>query len=89
MKSVTSLVNITLLPPSQVVGAGSVCPTLSVGAHVDLWLVLPQRILHCDGLPVYHLQHSARDVHLHLPLPPPEKSKISSSVTLLKLLLIN
>lgn len=61
---------------SQVVGAGSIRSSLSVRADVVLWLAFLKRLLHCDGLPLHHLQHSARDVHLHLPLSPPEEGEI-------------
>lgn len=71
-----SLVNMALLSLLQIMGVGSICPSLPVGAHMVFRLILPQWILHCDGLPLHHLQHSARDVYLHLSLPPPEKGKI-------------
>lgn len=37
-----SLVNRVLLSHTQVVGVGSICLTLSVGAYLVFWLVLPQ-----------------------------------------------
>lgn len=59
----------------QVLGAGCVRPVVSSRSDVVIRAVLPERILH-DGLPLHHLQHSAGDVHLHLPLPAAEEGKI-------------
>lgn len=59
-------------------GFGSVRPALSFGAHMVIRFVLPQRVLHRDGVPLHHLQHPARDVHLHLSLPPAEEGKVLS-----------
>lgn len=54
-------------------GAGSVCPALPAGPDVDFWPALPERVLHRHGVPVHHLQYAAGDVHLRVPLSPPEK----------------
>lgn len=62
-----------LTRPLQVLGAGSIRPTLPAGPDVDLWPPLPQQLLHRHGVPLHHLQHAAGDVHLRVPLSPPEE----------------
>lgn len=62
-------------PRLQVMGAGSVRLALSARPHLVVRVVLPQRVVRRHGLPLHRLQHTARDVHLHLPLSPPEEGK--------------
>lgn len=62
-------------PCLQVMGAWSIRVALSARAHLVVRVVLPQRVIHRHGLPLHRLQHTARDVHLHLPLSPPEEGK--------------
>lgn len=58
----------------QVLGHGRLRAAVSAGPHMVLWSFLHKRGFHRDGLPLHHIQHLSRNVYLHLPLPPPEKS---------------
>lgn len=64
----------------QVVGVGGVRPAVPAGPDLVLRSALPQRVVHRDGIPLHHLQHPARNVYLHLPLPPSEKGTIFVSL---------
>lgn len=57
----------------QIVGDWSHCPAVSPRSHLGLWSDVRQREHRGHGLPVHHLQLTARHVHLHLPLRPAEK----------------
>lgn len=59
----------------QVVGSRSVRAALSARPHLVFRLVLLERLVHRHGLPLHRLQHTAGDVHLHLPLSPSEEGK--------------
>ena len=58
----------------QVLGPGRLRAAVSAGPHVVLRSLLYKRGLPCDGVPLHHIQHLSRNVYLHLPLPPSEKS---------------
>lgn len=61
----------------QILGHGRLRPAVSAGPHVVLWSFLHKWSLDRDGVPLHHIQHFSRNVYLHLPLPPPEKSTFS------------